>query len=357
MKLTLALALPVAVAAAVACNADDTPPKFFDASTDSGGDAATDAPTDAPADAAVSHAKIIAVHASPDLEAFRFCFGVGVQNDGSDAAVLPIEPLPKTPLAPGAGAVLSDLGDLSKSAVTPYVVLASKIGQGQTCDAIVPGAAGTDYFALATIKYGQLASATTHLLAVTGCLPHALDALADTTTCGANYDATNGNLVGDVLLLDRVVANTQRFGAQIAHVASPAAGVWSGLYGATTVSAALRAIDGGADEPIADSVALGALAPPNAASLAMPSVDSTSLVVAANNPDGGAPPAESSIPLPLVYEATTGQATGEKAYFAPGVNYTFVFVGDPRVSATSDGGVFDGHSLHALAFPNDPAVP
>jgi hypothetical protein len=64
-----------------------------------------------------------------------------------------------------------------------------------------------------------------------------------------------------------------------------------------------------------------------------------------------------SIPLPLVYEATTGQSTGENAYFAPGVNYTFVFLGDPRAGATLDGGVFNGYSLHALAFPNDPTLP
>jgi hypothetical protein len=357
----LALALAGALKLAVGCSNEDTPPKFFpDAATEASDDGASDAPVDSPSDAATSHGKIIAVHASPDVGAVRFCFGIGLQNDGSDAKVAPISPLPSSPLGPGAGAVLSDLGDLSSSAVTPYAVLASKVGSGVTCDALVGDAglaAGTDYFRLATIKNGIFASGTTHLVALSGCLPLAGDALADLTTCGPSYDATNGNLALDVFTLDRVIGNTQRLGAQIAHVASPAAGVWSGLYGSTSVSAALHPQDGGADEIIVDSVALGALAPGSAASLAMPSVDDTSLVVSAVNPDGGAAPVQMSIPLPLVYEATTGQATGEKAYFAPGVNYTFVFVGDPRVAATSDGGAFNGYSLHALAFPNDPKVP
>ncbi len=336
---------------------DDTPAKFFDASTDSTDDAPTDAATDAPTEASTAHAKIVAVHASPDLPAVRFCFGLGVQNDGSQAVIAPIPALPQTPLAPGAGAVLPDLGDFS-NAVTPYAVMASKITGNATCDQLIgPLGAGSDYFALPTIKNGTFASGTTHLVALTGCLSQSADALADLTTCGPTWDASKGNLALDVLALDHVVANSQRFGAQIAHVASPAAGVWAGLYGSTAVSARLHPLDGGADEPIADSVALGALAPPNAASLAMPSVDETSLVVAPVNPDGGAPPTQASIPLPLVYEATTGQATGEKAYFAPGVNYTFVFVGDPRVATTVDGGAFNGYSLHALAFPNDPATP
>jgi hypothetical protein len=46
--------------------------------------------------------------------------------------------------------------------------------------------------------------------------------------------------------------------------------------------------------------------------------------------------------------------TGENTYFAPGANYTFVVLGDPRASTIVDGGLFNGYSLHALAFPNNP---
>jgi hypothetical protein len=356
-----AAAMGLALSLAGACTGDDTPPKFFDAAADQTTDVQADAPPDAPAEAGSAHGKIIVVNASPDLGGVRFCFGTGLQNDGSDAQIAPIAPLPAATLQPGAGAVLSDLGDLSHRAVTPYAVLAGKIGQS-TCDALLPSdggglVAGADYFPLPTVKNGTFAASTTHLYALTGCLPLALDSAADVTTCGAAYDSSNGNLSGVIFSLDRVIGNTQRFGAQIAHVASPASGVWSSLYGASAVSAELRPFDAGATEVITDSVGLGAIAPTSAASLAMPTVDTTSLVVAAVNPDGGAAPIETSIPLPLVYEATTGQATGENAYFAPGVNYTFVFVGDPRAPATLDGGAFNGYSLHALAFPNDPPVP
>jgi hypothetical protein len=344
-----------------ACDGDTTPPSFFDSGTDATTDATSDSgdASDASDAGPTSHAKVIVVHASPDLPAVRVCFATGLQNDGSDAQMAPIAPLPKTGIAPGGGAILPDLGvDLSQKAITPYVMIASKIAGNATCDQLATTlTANTDYFALPTIKNGTFAAGTTVLVAATGCLPTSMDGLADITTCGADYNATKGNLAIQDFKLDRVIGNTQRFGAQLAHVASPASGVWTAQYGATDVSASLSPFDGGATEIIVDHTKLFTLAPGAAASLAMPTVDQTSLVVAAVNPDGGAPPKSMSIPLPLVYEATTGQATGENAYFAPGVNYTFVFVGDPRQQATMDGGVFNGYSLHALAFPNDPALP
>ncbi len=358
-RLGLLALLPGLVLWAFACDGDTTPPSFFD----SGADATTsDVVQDGPGPDVVTttHAKVIVVHASPDVPTVRVCFAIGLQNDGSDGVIAPISPLPQTGLAPGTGGALPDLGiDLSQRALTPYVILASKItSSAARCDTLA-GDAGSltpnvDYFVLPTIKNGTLAPSTTFLVAATGCMPNALDPAADTTTCGASYDSTKGNLSLQIFALDRVIGNTQRFGAQVAHVSSPAAGVWSSSYGSTAVSAALKAFDGGAQEIIVDSVQLDLLAPSSAASLAMPTVDQTSFVVAPVNPDGGAPPTSVSIPLPLVYEATTGKTTGENAYFTPGTNYTFVFVGDPRVSATLDGGAFNGYSLHALAFPNDP---
>jgi hypothetical protein len=345
-----------------ACDGDTTPPSFFDGGADA---TTTDAPQDGPGSDVVTttHAKVIVVHASPDVPTVRVCFAIGLQNDGSDGVIAPISPLPQNGLAPGTGGVLPDLGvDLSQRALTPYVILASKITSSTArCDTLA-GDGGTlvpnvDYFALPTIKNGTLAPSTTFLVAATGCLPTSLDPSADALTCGASYDGAKGNLALQIFTLDRVIGNSSRFGAQIAHVASPAAGVWSAIYGSTTVSAALRTFDGGTTEVIVDNASLDQLAPSSAASLAMPTVDQTSLVVSAVNPDGGAPPVSTSVPLPLVYTATTGQVTGENAYFTAGVNYTFVFLGDPRVAATLDGGAFNGYSLHALAFPNDPPVP
>ncbi len=359
-RLLLGLSFAFAVAG-VACDGDTTPPSFFDSGADS---TTTDATIDAPdsaVDAGTTHAKLIAVHASPDLGAVRVCFAIGFQNDGSDGKVAPIAPIPKTAVAAGTGGALADLGvDLSQQALTPYVFLAAKIGAStQTCDALVTAlTVNTDYFILPTIKNGSLAPNTTVMLVLSGCMRGALDPSADTTTCGSTYDVTKGNLDIEVFTLDRVIANTQRFGSQVVHAALPAAGVWSNLYGAQTVSAAIHPfVDGGADEIISSNVGLGQLAPSSAASLAMPTIDQSAFVVSAVNPDGGAPPVSMSIPLPLVYEATTGQTTGENAYFGVGANYSFVFLGDPRAPTTLDGGIFNGYSLHALAFPNDPPLP
>jgi hypothetical protein len=314
--------------------------------------------TDSPVvDAGTEPAKLLAVHASADLGAIRLCFGLGVQNDGSDSKVAAITPVPKAPIVPGVGSALPDLGmDLSMKAVIPYVLLASSIGtSAQTCDALVQSlAAGTDYFALPIIKNGVLANNTTFMLAIAGCMPSSLDPSGDPTTCGTDYDANKGNISAGVFSLDRVIANTSRFGAQVVHASSAASGVWFTLYGTHAITGLLHPFDGGADEIIASGIPYLQIAPPNAASLSMPVVDQTAFVVSSDNGDAGG---STAIPLPLVYEATTGQATGENAYFVPGVNYAFVVTGDPRAPTTLDGGVFNGYSLHVLAFPTDPTLP
>ncbi len=371
-RVALVVSIATLAVGFVSCDGDDTPPKFF---PDGGAPTRpSDAATDADAsDASVVRAKIIAVHASPDLAAVRFCFGTGFQNTGTDGMVLAIAPTPNTAIAPGGGTPLPDLGvDLGQKAVTPYAVLASSLTThpSATCDAIIGGdaglASGTDYFTLPTLplsaqEVGTFAPNSTILAALVGCLPTSADPSADITTCGPDYDTAKGNLTMQTFALDRTVANTQRFGAQLAHVSTPALGVWKALYTSTTVNAVLhpQTVDGGADTVIAQGATEGTLAPSTAASLVAPIVDNTSIIVSAVNPDGGAIPAESAIPLPLVFEATTGVTTpgAENAYFAAGANYTFVFLGDPRQSITLDGGAFNGYSLHLLAFPNDPALP
>jgi hypothetical protein len=350
----------IAVSALIGCNGDDTPPSFFD----SGTDGTTDATSDAPDGQVQAHAKIIAVHASPDVGAIRICFAIGTQDDGSDGVVAPIQPVPSAAINAGGGAALPDLGlltgmDLSQSALTPYVFLSQLIGTGgQTCDVLASMlTVNTDFYILPTLKHKTLVPNTTIMFALTGCLRSSLDSMADATTCGPAYDVSTGNLAFETFSLDQVIANTQRFGAQVLDVASPATGVWSLLYGAPIVTASILPLDGGAASVIADTVSLGELAPTTAASLTMPVVDESALQVNALNPDGGAPPVSLTVLLPLVYEATTGQTTGENAYFSPGMNYSFVFLGDPRQPTTLDGGAFNGYSLHALAFPNTPQLP
>jgi len=163
------------------CDGDDTPPSFFDSGADVTTDSSNDA-SDASDAAPTTHAKVIVVHASPDVAAVRLCFALGVQNDGSDAKMAPIAPLPNNALPPGGGAILPDLGlDLSHQALTPYVFVASKITSAATCDQLAASlTANIDYYPLATVKNGTLAAGTTLMFAMTGCLASALDGLADT---------------------------------------------------------------------------------------------------------------------------------------------------------------------------------
>jgi hypothetical protein len=345
-------AMAAAVAGLVACNGDDTPPSHFDSGSDAMNGSDAPVPT--------VHAKMLVVHASPDVGAIRICFAIGLQNDGSDGVIAPIQPIPSSAINAGEGAALPDLGvDLSQKALTPYVFLAGLLGTGlQTCDVLASTlTVNTDFYVLPTIKNGTLVPSSTIMLALTGCLRNSLDSNADATTCGAAYDGTMGNLAFESFTLDQVIANTQRFGAQVVHVASPASGVWSLLYGAPSVSASILPLDGGAGVVVTDMVNVGQVAPTTAASLTMPVVDQSAFQVSAVSPDGGVSPASLTIPMPLVFEATTGETTGENAYFVPGTNYSFVFLGDPRLPTTLDGGVFNGYALHLLAFPNDPTLP
>jgi len=364
-----ASAVAVALGAgAWACDGDTTPAKQFD----SGADATTDAPADAPADSTVdagpTRAKMLAIHASPDLPAVRVCFGMGLQNDGSDAVVASVLPVPDKALTgqpypglfPGAGAALPDFGiDLSQKALTPYLIVASKLAAStQSCDALLAPNAGTltpgvDYFKMPTLKNGTFASDTTIALVVTGCLPQAADPSASAVLCGGDYGTSAGNLAVQLFSLDRAVKGA--FGAQFLQASSAAAGKFALAYGTGDLTAELHPLDGGAGQPIATGVKYGELQPGTAAALVAPDVNQTSLLVTVPG-DGGAA-FSSSFPLPLVYEVTTGQPTGAAAYFASGANYTFVLVGDPAQPTLLDGGAFNGYSLHALAFPNSPPLP
>ena len=361
----------VAAFAAVgwACDGDTTPANHFDSGSDATVDGALDAPSDAPP--TPTRAKIIAIHGSPDVPAVRVCFGVGFQNDGSDSVIAPLQPLPEKALTgqpyaglfPGTGGVFPDFGlDISQKAITPYVIVASKLASStQNCDALLGTDAGTltagvDYFKLPTIKNGTFTNDTTLALVATGCLPQSVDPAATAVVCGGDYNTTSGNVAIKIFSLDRVVASAQGFGAQFVHASSAAAGEFGVAYGSGDLTAALHPFaDGGVDQTIASGVKLGEIQPKPAAALAAPDVNQTALLVTVQG-DAGAL-VSAPFPLPLVYEVTTGQATGATAYFAPGANYTFVLVGDPAAPTLLDGGAFNGYSLHALAFPNDPPLP
>src|SRR5262249_5301965 len=142
----------------IACGGDDTPSKYRDATIMEG---STDA-----SDASIERGKVLVVHASPNFPAVRWCFAAGLKADGSDAVPLAATPLPDTgqgfpQLAPGAGFVLPDIGDLS-GVVVPYAIDATKIKttiRPTTCAAILPQLVlGGDYQRLGPIPAGTFAS-------------------------------------------------------------------------------------------------------------------------------------------------------------------------------------------------------
>jgi hypothetical protein len=111
-----------------------------DAPVTSDAPVATDASSDADAAAPLPRAKVLSVHAAHGLPSVRFCFATGQKDDGSDANVSPLPPLPNDDTAskaaglpypavfPGTGGPLPDLGnDLSQVAITPYFIDAATI--------------------------------------------------------------------------------------------------------------------------------------------------------------------------------------------------------------------------------------
>ncbi len=371
-----------ATAGTAACSGDDTSTPQ-DAGSDMNviddgvPDTGTDTGSDA-ADAGPARAKILVVHASPDVPPVRICFAVGTKSDGSDAVIAPFPPLPdKTEgslpfpgLFPGTGGPLPDLGaDLSQKVIVPYVIIASKVASDVApadggvapvaCDTLLQGDGGltanVDYMKLPPIPSGTFMPGKTLLLAATGCLPTSADPNANVIACGADYDSTLGNVAIKIFDLDRIIADTQKSGAQVAHL-SPK--LFTGLLAGVTE------IDAGSDagvvyEPITPNnapVNYAQLKPAPAASLSLPPASNAALVLSAVNPDGGAPIATFPVPFTFIYASTTGQLVGADQYFTANSNYTFVVVGDPQKAFLSDAGV-DGYGLHVLAFPNDPPIP
>jgi hypothetical protein len=210
-----------------------------------------------------SNAKLILVHASPDVPAIRVCFGTGKLADGSDSVVQPLPALPDTAgpglpypgVFPGTGGAFPDITDLSATAILPFVVLADAIktefasdgGTEATCDQLVgttkKACAGTK--CLTADKYVQLPAIPaqtflkdkTFLLAATGCLPNAKDPNGTPARCGATYgDGGTGNVGVEISELDTTFTPPDGgFGAQFVHRASAIEGFAYPVGGTVTV--------------------------------------------------------------------------------------------------------------------------
>jgi len=356
--------------------------------------------TDGTTEAGPPNAKLIVVHASPNVPAVRVCFGVGPGNGtvtNAFAALPDTAPasLPYPGIFPGTGGVFPDVGlDLSPLALTPYAILASVIagdtkagsdgGKERTCDKLIgtdgkgkAGAGGgaltlgTDYVQLPNLPAGTFAKGKTLLIAITGCLPGAANG-GSTDKCGSDWTVANGNVGVKILSLDKAAApGATGMGIQVAHLSSPLenTAVFSagaGIYPYITLPAPA---DGGTDSgdggdggdaapPAPPKVWLGgpdkygSLSP--AAAQIVTGVDPTTAKFGFSVTDKGAP--AGALPLTQIQLLTIGSPTPAD-YFKNGGVYTFVVVGDPAEPSTTDAGTPNLKTLHFLGFPNDPAVP
>ncbi len=369
----------VAWAAAMlgACDGDDTPARTLPDAAGMQDTSPLDSTTDGPiVPDSGPRAKLVLVHAGPDVPAVRVCFAVGTKIDGSDVAIVPIPPLPDQitgaqpypGVFPGTGGVFPDLGvDLSARVIIPYVIIASAVKDDVRSDAGPPklncaellsngpnALPSPAYLKLPLIPAGTLATGKTLLLAATGCLPNDPQGAA---LCGANYDSTLGNVALRIFELDnKSTATAAQIGTQLMHLSSAVEGK---LQGSITASL-IGPVDASAGDafvlPMTTNVHFGDLSPKTAIALALTNVDQTALFVSVQNPDSGAPLQNVVVPLSLVYQTTTGQSSGADQYFKTGANYTFVVLGDPAEPNQLDSGTFNGKSLHFLAFPSDPPV-
>lgn len=377
----------LAGAAFLACTGDDTT-----VTPDAGPDVVVqDSPVDAPKDQsnpvdAGSPAKLIVVHASPDLGPVRICFSRG--PDLQNLAVAPLPPLPNKATAgqpfpglfQGTGGPLPSVGtDFSNLVIVPYVMLAANLaakgaipgdaGTQPACDELFAADASiklvenTDYFKLPPIPAGLLLRNKTFLLLATGCRPTATRRAGITDgQCGPTYNGTTGNIGVIAYELDRSPRAGTEMGVQFAHAAAPAADfvkqpVLPGLV-----------LDG-SFTPLGDAaVAYGNMNKDAATAVTgVAATDSFGIRVQLPvGPDASIVPVTLAASLPQIQTITTGTAPPPSIY-VNGTNYTFVAIGDTNQpqfidpfdggASTADAGRFNGYTFHYLGFPNDPTLP
>ncbi len=384
-----ALSTGLAGAAFLACTGDDTT-----VTPDAGPDVvAQDAPFDAPKDQANpvdagAPAKLVIVHASPDLGGFRICIARGPDNNSLVVAPLPPLPNKARPGEPypglfqGTGTPMPTLGtDFSNLVIQPYLMVAANLaakgaipgdaGTQPACDELLtPDASiklveGTDYFKLPAVPAGLLLRNKTFLFLVAGCRPTASRRAGVTDgQCGPGYNGTTGNLSFAGYELDRGPRAGTEFGVQFAHGAAAANDfvkqpVLPGMI-----------LDGGF-VPLADGGTVPYLGKSSDAAVAFTGVAPTDSfgirVQLPVGPDASVVPVTLSASLGQIQAVTSGTPPPPSIY-VNGTNYTFVALGDPNVpqyidpfdggpSAADAGGRFNGYTFHYLGFANDPTLP
>ena len=379
---------PVSTDAPAADSPSDAPPPV---------DAKPDAPP-------VVRAKVLAVHAAHGLPAVRFCFATGQKDDGSDANVSPLPPLPNDDtvskaaglpfpaIFPGTGGPIPDLSnDLVGVAITPYFVDAASVkdevksnAKARACDELLgktdASLPAAKFWKLATIPKGTLAHGKTILLAGVGCPADYAGQYdvpgATTQSIAANCGGAPGNLKVSTFVLDNAPGNDPtKIGLQMVQL-SPGTDALAASLGGKVVGQTFVTTDAGTTaNTFADPAAFGVVAPATAAQMGAPNLATGGIGASVLTADGGVF-VNGGVPVTvmqswgLAYVVTTGDKTGAgiATYYAAGKNYTGILLGvlgapsyinplDGGAAAPDAGGVFNGKSIHALVFPSDPTIP
>ena len=391
---------------------DDGPVVGTDAPTNKPpGDGSTTINPDA-ADAAPApvHGKLILVHGSTALNSppLRFCYGAVTGDAGTVSIIKNVYPAPNTSLGvpPGTGGPAADSPvDLANRTLEIYAINALSLlsqptdgGAELSCDKLLgpdgvsPLAAdagglglteGRDYWDIGTLPAGTIADGTTTLLVVKGCAPGLTDSNDQLVECPTGYSAATGNLGMWTAKLDTTTPlDGGSIGAQFAYASYPFSFIAAngappngpaavaGFYVLTTfipdagapADAGDAAVEAAAPVTIsvphlvAGGVTNGQLAPMTLVPVSGVTFDGTSGFFAnVVTADGGPTAYNVPVPLPSIQQISAPGLDG--GYFANGVGYVFVLVGDPGQAQLTDAGQFNVLSPHILGFPTNPPFP
>jgi hypothetical protein len=323
-------------------------------SLDSGSDGPAPVPTTA-----------LFVQGSRSLPGVRFCWAKG----GVVAGALPFPSDGDAPASnyPGValGGVVSmgDATQLVGDDVTLYAIDAEnlarlELGQSSpsTCDALVCGTGSQpepclrynlDYWPVAKGAAGGLRANLDNVVALSGCLPTAIDADASAAVCGPAWTAVDGNLHADVLQLLRTTSIGPAMSVQAAQL-SPGLTALEG-DGGTVVSFGAQ---GGADaSQVAILAGEGDLAAPSVVSVGsdLSVYGQLGFAVDVAGYDGGAGHLWMSLAESLQLVDPTEDPT---QFFGRHATYLVAVLGDPAAShafgpALGDAG-YTGLGLHVL---------
>ena len=341
------------------------------ADSSSGADATFDsgAPDTALADGATAPTTALFVQASPSLPDVRLCWA-------ASNVVAPVLPFPSSGEMPGSNypgvplggvVAMGDATALVGSGVTLYALDAenlARIEQGQsapsTCDELICGQGSDlmppclrynfDYWPVATLDVGGVVGSRDNVVALSGCLPTALDPNASNALCGASWNASAGNLHADVLQLFPNVSTGSRWYVQAAQL-SPALATLEGEGGAALVS--FGAEDSDADLSVASLQGEGDLSSTQTVlfEAGLPGYGQLGFAVDVGGFDGGAGHLWMSLADSQQLVDPTEDPT---QFFGQPRTYLVAVLGDPNAPhafapVTGDGG-YDGRGLHVLVI-------